>query len=246
MNVIDDLLALQEQDRAILELKKKVRDIPLRRKQEEESVTAVEERIRDAEDMVRRTEAKNASIELDIASTKESLERYEKQGQGIRAQEYDAMLRQKSAKTNALRDLEEQLAQGRSLIETVRADVQALQSTLESERASAASVVDMLNRQLAEAQKELMAAEEQRKSLVAVLDVPEKRRFLSYYERLGKKFFPVVEHIDGTSCPGCHMTLTASKIQEAHRNAMLASDPAKAKDMKTVACDYCGRLLYKN
>lgn len=246
MNVIDDLLALQEQDRAILELKKKVRDIPLRRKQEEESVTAAEERIRDAEEMVRRTEVKNASTELDLASAKEALERFEKQGQGIRASDYQAMLTQKQNKAAAVDDLEKQLAQGRSLIETVQADIQTLRTTLEAERASAASVVDMLNRQLAEAQKELLAAEEQRKSLVAVLDVPEKRKFLSYYERLGKKFFPVVEHIDGTSCPGCHMTLTASKIQEAHRNSMLASDPAKAKDMKTVACDYCGRLLYKN
>ena len=83
-----------------------------------------------------------------------------------------------------------------------------------------------------------------RAAFVAPLDVPEKRKFLSYYERLGKKYWPVVMHLGASDkcCPGCHMSLPPSKLQEAQRNAKLAEEPAK---MKTVACDYCGRLVFK-
>ena len=78
---------------------------------------------------------------------------------------------------------------------------------------------------------------------LAPLDVPEKRRFLSYYERLSKKCFPVVFRVrEGNGCPGCHMVLPPSKMQEAQRNAMLADTPGK---MNVVACDYCGRLIFK-
>ena len=64
------------------------------------------------------------------------------------------------------------------------------------------------------------------------------------YERLGKKYWPVVMHLGAGEkcCPGCHMSLPPSKLQEAQRNSQLEDDPAK---MKTVACDYCGRLVFK-
>ena len=98
-------------------------------------------------------------------------------------------------------------------------------------------------RELVEAQEKLLAAQEVRDGKAKALQTPEKRRFLDYYDRLRKKYFPVVFRVrEGNGCPGCHMVLPASKMQQAQRNAKLADTPEK---MNLVACDYCGRLIFK-
>ena len=96
---------------------------------------------------------------------------------------------------------------------------------------------------IVEAQEKLLAAQAVRDEKARPLQEPGKRRFLDYYDRLRKKYFPVVFRVrEGNSCPGCHMVLPASKMQQAQRNAKLADTPEK---MNLVACDYCGRLIFK-
>lgn len=245
MSVIQELDALQQQDSAIRDLARKVRDLPLRRRQETDRVDGVETRLQEARNGVAAGEKNILSIEDDIATHKAIVERYERQRQSLRsAEEYKAMGQQIDRENRALKEDEARLENARAMVSEAKESVAAAEAALADEKAFIADRVREIDLELAKTQRALLEAQEARAAVVAPLDVPEKRKFLSYYERLGRKYWPVVLHLEAgdTCCPGCHMTLPPSKLQEAQRNSLLEDDPSK---MKTVACDYCGRLVFK-
>lgn len=242
MSVIDDMLALQAQDEVIAELNRKIHDIPFRQKQESESLESCEQSIQEMETVLAEGEKNCRKAEADLEDLRAAKRKFEAQRSEMKSQtELNAMNRQIRDVERRIEDQEKRVEGGRAVIANASESIERHRAVCEEERVRIAPILDALLRQLAEAQKNLIAAQEKRAALRAALDVPESRRFLAYYERLGKKYPHVIVNISGaTSCPGCHMALTASKIQEAVRNAALVAEPSK---MKTVACDYCGRLL---
>ncbi len=245
MSVIEELDALQRQDAAIRELEKKARDLPLRRRQETDRVGGVEMRLEEARAGVRAGEKNIDSIREEILTHEGIIARYEKQRQTLRsAEEYKAMGQQIDRETRALKDDRARLENAEAMVADARESVASMEALLEEEKKFIEDRVREIDLELAKTQRALLEAQEARAAFVAPLDTPEKRRFLSYYERLGRKYWPVVLHLSPSdeSCPGCHMSLPASKRQEAQRNTELADEPTK---MKTVACDYCGRLVFK-
>ena len=245
MSVIEELDALQRQDAAIRELAQKARDLPLRRRQETDRVGGVELRLQEARNGVAAGEKSILAIEDDIATHKAIIERYERQRQTLRsAEEYKAMGQQIDRENRALKEDEQRLANARQMVEEAKEGVAAMEALQADTSKFIEGYVAQIDVELAKTQRAQLEAQEARAAFVAPLDVPEKRKFLSYYERLGKKYWPVVMHLGAGEkcCPGCHMSLPPSKLQEAQRNSQLEDDPAK---MKTVACDYCGRLIFK-
>ena len=245
MTVIEELDALQKQDSVIRELAKKVRDLPMRRAQETDRVSAVEARLQAARNDVAAGEKNLLSIEDDILTHQGIIARYEKQRQGLRtAEEYKAMGAQIDRESRALKEDEARRDNAREMIEAAKKTVAEAEALLEEEKKFIEDRVREIDLELARTQRALLEAQGARPAFAAPLDVPEKRKFLSYYERLGRKYWPVVLHLSAGegSCPGCHMSLPPSKVQEAQRNSKLEDEPAK---MKTVACDYCGRLIFK-
>ena len=245
MSVIEELDALQNQDAAIRELEKKVRDLPLRRRQETDRVSGVEMRLEEARAGVRSGEKSIDSIREEILTHEGIIARYEKQRQTLRsAEEYKAMGQQIERENRALKEDNARLENAQAMVADARESVASMEALLEEEKKFIEDRVREIDLELAKTQRALLDAQEARAAFVAPLDVPEKRKFLSYYERLGRKYWPVVLHLSAGegSCPGCHMSLPPSKVQEAQRNTKLEDDPAK---MKTVACDYCGRLVFK-
>lgn len=245
MTVIEELDALQTQDSAIRELAKKVRDLPLRRAQETDRVGAVEARLQAAKNDVAAGERNLEAIEDAILTHQGIIARWEKQRQGLRsAEEYKAMGAQIDRENRALKEDEARRDNARAMVEEAGKTVAEAEALLEEEKKFIEDRVREIDLELARTQRALLEAQDARAAFVAPLDVPEKRKFLSYYERLGRKYWPVVLHLSASdeSCPGCHMSLPAAKRQEAQRNTELAAEPAK---MKTVACDYCGRLVFK-
>ena len=245
VSVIDDLLALQAKDKVIHDLKSNISDIPKRRAMEEENLQYFLSQIASNNAQIENGEARLRSLAEEIESLRGSIARMEEQRQTLHNMtEITAMSRQIAQAQDKLADNEERYRQAQSFVETARTNVQEAEVNCEKERTQIAASIQELNRRLVECQHLLQDAEAERAELVKTLDTAATRKFLSYYERLGRKFFPVVENIPTgcTACPGCHMSLTASKIQEAQRNTMLADDPAR---MRIVACDYCGRILYR-
>lgn len=245
MSVIDELLALQDQDAAIKELQKQVADIPKRRSREEAAASSHREALEEAKAQVAEGDERIREIEDAIATAGENIAKWEKVRAGLKSEaELRGMTAQIERAERDRKDAKLRLEHAQSIVASAREAVASAEEQYAEAEASTKAYVARLNAKLAETQRKLVEAQSARASLVAPLEVPEKRQFLSYYERLGRRFWPVAVRVSAGSstCPGCHMALTPSKLQEAHRNSLLADTPEK---MRTVSCDYCGRLIFK-
>ena len=245
MSVIDELFALQEQDATIKELQKQVADIPKRRAREEAASGAHRKALEEAKAQLADGDAHIREIEDAIATSRANVAKWEKVRAGLKSEaELRGMTSQIERAERERKDAELRLEHARSIVEAARESVAAAEAQCAESDAAAKTYIARLNVKLAETQRRLEEAQGARAALVAPLETPEKRQFLSYYERLGRRFWPVAVRVAGSSstCPGCHMALTASKLQEAHRNSLLAETPEK---MRTVSCDYCGRLIFR-
>jgi predicted nucleic acid-binding Zn-ribbon protein len=244
VSVIDELLDLQEQDSVIKSLEKQVHDIPKRRKLEQEKLEDYKRELDQARETLERTQKVEAQSQLDSDQQAAQIAKYEKQRQEVKTNnEYSALGRQIESCRRIKAEYDERAERARAHIADVQESIAMFEARLKEESAAVETYVDELRVQLVEAQEKLLAAQEVREGKAAALRTPEKRRFLDYYDRLRKKYFPVVFRVrEGNGCPGCHMVLPASKMQQAQRNAKLADTPEK---MDVVACDYCGRLIFK-
>ena len=244
MSVIDELLDLQEQDSVIKSLEKQVHDIPKRRKLEQEKLDDYRRELDQARETLEKAQRLETASQLEADAQAAQIEKYEKQRQEVKNNtEYAALGRQIESCKRVKDEYEARVAKAREHIAAVQESIALFEQRLGEESAAVESYVAGLRAQLVEAQEKLLAAQEVRDGKAKAFEAPDKRRFLAYYDRLRKKYFPVVFRVrTGNVCPGCHMTLPPSKMQEAQRNAQLADTPSK---MNLVACDYCGRLIFK-
>ncbi len=244
MSVIDELLDLQAQDSIIRDLERQVHDIPKKRKIEKDRLEEIERELQHAKDAVENGERSVAGFQLEIDQQKGQIEKYERQRQEVKSNaEFSALGRQIESCRRVVSDYEERIAKARDHIETAKENIAIVEARYAEESAAAEGYIASLRTELLEAQHRLNEAQAVRDEKARAMDVPEKRRFVGYYDRLRKKYFPVVFRVrGGNACPGCHMVLPPSKMQEAQRNAKLADSPGK---MNIVACDYCGRMIFK-
>lgn len=244
MSVIDELLDLQAQDSIIRDLERQVHDIPKKRKIEKDRLEEIERELQHAKDAVENGERSVAGFQLEIDQQKGQIEKYERQRQEVKSNaEFSALGRQIESCRRIVSDYEERIAKARDHIETAKENIAIVEARYAEESAAAEGYIASLRTELLEAQHRLNEAQAVRDEKARAMDVPEKRRFVGYYDRLRKKYFPVVFRVrGGNACPGCHMVLPPSKMQEAQRNAKLADSPGK---MNIVACDYCGRMIFK-
>ncbi len=244
MSVIDELLDLQAQDSIIRDLERQVHDIPKKRKIEKDRLEEIERELQHAKDAVENGERSVAGFQLEIDQQKGQIEKYERQRQEVKSNAvFSALGRQIESCRRVVSDYEERIAKARDHIETAKENIAIVEARYAEESAAAEGYIASLRTELLEAQHRLNEAQAVRDEKARAMDVPEKRRFVGYYDRLRKKYFPVVFRVrGGNACPGCHMVLPPSKMQEAQRNAKLADSPGK---MNIVACDYCGRMIFK-
>ena len=244
MSIIEDLLALQSHDEYIRSLGGPISDIPARIAQEERKVAADAVFLAKAENEVKRLVLLIRDNELEISETKDRIQKIK----------IDSALVKKTEAFNAIRkeldDAERRLisltakdADDRILLYGAQKYAAECAAKLDEVKTAVDSYVAELNVKLADYQTKYDAAVKKREEMLKPFDAPATRRFLSYYERISTKRWPVLLEVSANNvCSGCHMNLPPSKLQEAVKNSKLADTPAK---MTVVACDYCGRILYK-
>jgi len=244
VTVIEQLLDLQAQDAVIRDLERQVHDIPKRRKLEQDRLDEIQRELRHATESVETYEKRAVQTELDISELQALSDKYERQRQSVQSQqEFAALGRQSEAARRARVEKEEFLEKARAAIDTAKENVKIVEARWQEESASVESYLASLRTRLVEVQHKLVELQAARDETARKYASPENARFFSYYERLCKKTFPVLVRLGAdNACPGCHMVLPPSKVQDAQRNAKLAATPTK---MNVVACDYCGRLVFK-
>ena len=230
LNFMDPLLALQEIDGRIRELKQEIRDIPTRKGTEKGRLSETTDRLEDAKERYRAAQARIASLENDIAAENEKIRKFRQQQLGLRTnEEFRAMGKQ-------IQDCEKEIESLMQVQMEVQKGLDPLMNTVKTITAKLTEELDGVDANLTELEERQAQAEEMLKQLEeerkeAVAKVPPQH--LRTYERLAKSRWPVAVPLEnGSVCGGCHLAQPPSSAHLLKRNSIL------------VSCQMCGRLLY--
>ena len=244
MSVIEDLLALQSHDEIIRSLEGPIQDIPTRIAQEKRKAETEAGFLAKAEDEVKRLILIVRDNELEISATKDRIQKIKIESATVKKVETFNIIKKD------LEDAERRLSSvtakdtdDRMLLDGAQKYAAVCVAKLAEVQTAVNAYAAELEAKLADKQARLAEAKREREELVKPFAAPATRRFLAYYERISTKRWPVLLEVSPNNvCSGCHMNLPPSKLQEAVKNSKVADTPGK---MTVVACDYCGRILYK-
>ncbi|QGG95614.1 zinc ribbon domain-containing protein [Actinomarinicola tropica] len=235
MSVLDHLLDLQQHDTTADQLRHRRATLP-----ERDALGALDERARDLQarragvegtrhDLAR----EQARLEDEIASLEEKRTQVDRQlygGSVTAPRELQALQDEIAALGRRQSDLEDELLEVLTALEPVdedlgrldaeRTEIDGERTRLEADLASAEADVDA----------ELSSVQAERDELASTIPAPQLEEYEQARRRLGGI---AVARLVGTSCGGCHLTLSAVEIDRIKK--LPADQPA--------ICEECGRLL---
>lgn len=231
MTVMQPLLALQEMDARIRALQMEIKDIPLRKEQENGRLKGAREALLVAQNALRVALASVAAVEGEVTDRRERITRLRQQQSTLKTnREFQAMNLEIATIESDIEACETRQMARMDEVSPARARLAECETRMKDEQ----SVVDVylkeLDTRLVEAQAELARSEVQRHADAQLID---SRMLLHYGRLLAKRWPPVVPLEGGTVCGGCHLTQPPSVGHMVRRNTGL------------VTCQMCGRMLYK-
>ena len=235
VSVIENLVALQDKDQIIRDLEREISDIPKRIEMEKSDVSRELESLVNARACLADIKKAMDDAQLDISAYREEILRLRKQQPDLRKQqEYSANLSQIEQQEQLIKEAEERIVMLRGDLADAEVAERECKSKTDEAGARVGGYVAELEARAEELRRELDAAMEERKELLAPFTDAVSKRYLSYYERFRQRnSWPVLVRIsERGACDGCHMTLPMAKKQSVMRG----------RDV--VTCDYCGRIVY--
>jgi predicted nucleic acid-binding Zn-ribbon protein len=225
------LLALQEMDARIRALQQEIQDIPLRREQEKGRLKGAQEAVAVAQNGLRVVLAGVVAAEGEVTDRRERITRLRQQQSSLKTnREFQAMNLEIATIEADIEACEARQLARMDEVNPARAKLAECESRLKDEQSVIDGYLRELDTRLAEAQAEFAKAEAARHTAAQVID---SRMLLHYGRLMAKRWPPVVPLEGGTVCGGCHLTQPPSVGHMVRRNAGL------------VACQMCGRILYK-
>lgn len=230
LEVIEKLLVLQERDRKLRRLRDELAQIEPQRQALKTKATHAETALEGAKLRLKQLEMERKSLELEVQSKKQLIERYANQQlQTRKNEEYRALAHEIETCKNQIFEIEnreidlmEQAEQGQIAL------TQATQVATDARKLVQAEVAQLGAREQT-LRKELEELQQGREELAAAVDDSTRGR----YERLLRsKGENVLVGVQRGVCGGCHMRLPPQ---------LLVSCQA---DKELVSCSNCGRLLY--
>lgn len=227
---IEDLLVVQDRDRRLLELQKRIAAVPNDEARARDRLASDETAVADAKSALQRNGVETNKLEIDIETRRTTISRLKHQQFETRKnEEFRALAHEIERYEGEIDNLEtrqlELMEQG-----------DALRSTLEQAEAALAksrSVVDEDLVELAARRRNLETELEQTRRLRDEAASAVDAELLDLYDRLMKnKNGLAVAQVQAGQCGGCHVRLiptTLIKVQSAN---------------EVVQCENCGRILY--
>ena len=225
------LLELQELDLKIEKLRLRETEIPKQKSKFNIHTKRLEDELKSSETRHKSLMVEQHECEVDIASRQEEIKRKDGQLLAVKKnEEYQALLHE-------MEMLKKQIAAREERIIAIMLELDEAKSCLEedkkrigAEQAEIAAECAKIDGELATAVAEREALEAKRAPLIAEIDPG----LLKKYERIrkAKKTGPAIVPLQGESCSGCFMSITAQNVNE-----ILAGD-------KFLPCHHCGRLVY--
>ncbi|MGJ8676516.1 MAG: zinc ribbon domain-containing protein [Akkermansiaceae bacterium] len=227
---IESLLVIQDRDQRILKLEEALKNIPLDKERAKQRLANDLQAVADAKKNVQENEMAIKSVELDIGTRKNTLDRLKvQQFETKKNEEYAAIGNEIKRYTQEVDDLETselelmEKADALRLIQKEKEDALAITQSMVDEE------IKDLEHRAAENNNQLEEVKSSRTALTASVD----EELLSLYERLMKsKSGNAIVEEQNSQCTGCHMKLVPATVIQLQA------------DKELTQCENCGRILY--
>lgn len=228
-NAVKRLLALQEWDQQVADLRKEKVDVPLRRQMIEERLSEH----RAALELAKATQTQHAlrirELDGDVETFKTRLRKYREQQLRVKNNdEYWALGQEITSTERSIRKVEDQELEVMAAQQEVDRTVEELEAELARETELAAEELRALDARIVAIEEQLSRFQTGREGLLEGIP-PE---WVSRYERIFQHFGKgAIVAVKNGSCSGCHMRLPPHLIHDARKPGSLTF------------CSYCGRIL---
>lgn len=226
-----NLLKLQELDLKIEKLRLRETEIPKQKNRFSIHKKRLDDELKGSEARHKNLLLEQRECEGDIAAKQADIKKKEGQLLAVKKnEEYQALLHE-------MEMLKKQIAAKEERIIAIMMEMDEAKSCLEEDKKRIGAELAEIEGECAKIDEELAVAVGERKALESrrtpLMESIDKG-LLRTYERIrkAKKTGPAIVPLQGESCSGCFMSITAQ-----HVNEILAGD-------KFLPCNHCGRLVY--
>lgn len=228
---LEQLLILQDRD---IKLRKILHDLKLLPAEEKATADRLAHQLRKFEELklrAKQIEVQRRDLEKQAAALREKIAKYSAQQlQTKRNDEYQALGHEIERARGDISALEDRQLELMEAYEAAQKDVAAASIHIqEFEQAAATRKKELATRQ-AELNRRRTELQAEVQSLEASIDAPLLSRYRRILQSKGDIALVPIEH--GTTCGGCHLTLTHQTVFNVKSGTGL------------FACENCGRLLY--
>lgn len=230
-SALESLLILQDRDVKLRKVLHDLKQLPAEEKATSDRLALQTKKFADLKLRAQQIETQRRDLENQARALREKIAKYSAQQlQTKKNDEYQALGHEIERAQAEISALEDQQIEHMEAYEAAQKDVAAeAVHVKEFEQAAAARTAELAGR-LAELKKRQTELEAEVKTLESHVDPPTLARYRRILQSKGDLAIVPVEH--GTTCGGCHMTLTHQTVLSVKGGAGL------------VPCENCGRLLH--
>ncbi|MCZ7635075.1 MAG: C4-type zinc ribbon domain-containing protein [Verrucomicrobia bacterium] len=230
LNVVENLLVLQDRDRALTQLQAELAAVAPQRAGAASRAHAAQTTLEAARQKTLQLEAERKRLELEVQSRKQLIEKYSlQQFQTKRNEEYRALTHEITTCQTAIVKLEDEELEIMEQLEQAQKAWLAAKEAAAHVQQEADRVVADLNAREQNLRQQLASLQQGRAELAASVEPG----LLARYERLRKtKGDRVVCGVEHGACGGCHVSLPAQVIIGCRSGQELTQ------------CPNCGRILF--
>ena len=227
---IESLLVLQDRDQRILKLETDTKLIPADKERAQQRLANTLAKVAQAKKALQENEMAIKTLELDIGTRKNSLERMKtQQFETKKNEEFTALGNEIKRYSGEIDDYETTELELMEKSDELRAVQKADEAALAITQSMVDEEIVELDKRATECKNQLEEVQLARKPIAADIDVD----LLSLYERLMKsKSGDAVVAAANNQCTGCHMKLVPATIIQVQANK------------EVTQCENCGRILY--
>ncbi|MFO1524209.1 MAG: C4-type zinc ribbon domain-containing protein [Kiritimatiellia bacterium] len=228
---LDQLIALQEKDRKLLQLRREARNLPEKKKSVEAKLAGAVAAVEAARGESTKATLEIREIEVAVETLKAQVRKYKSQQFEIRSNEAYWALEDEIRDVNrSINQHEERELVLMEKMETLKTTVGEKEAILAREKEVVSSEIAELDKRLARIQQELDEREAERAAQAALVDAESLAR---YEVILKNKGDTALARVEGSGvCGGCFMKLTPQQVFDIRNTPNM------------VFCNYCGRMLY--
>jgi uncharacterized protein len=230
LETIDKLLALQDRDRRLLQLKEELDHIPIERQELNAKIAGVQGKADATKQQINHLESERKRLELEVEGKKDQINRYSlQQFQTKRNEEYRALAHEIDTCRQEISKIEDQELEFMLQADQAQKELAATtQSLKESKRTVDGRLADLAGRE-AKLKDELGQLEAVRAGLIAEVDETTRFRYERLLKNRGSNIIVGIHH---GVCGGCHMQLSRQTIVHCR------------SESEIITCPNCARILY--